>query len=72
MVKILKINKVNRTATVEINENELKSIVDSVDYMIDKQKRNLLNLMPEKEDKKKLDNFNALREDLIGVLESLN
>jgi hypothetical protein len=39
--------------------------------MTDKQKINLLNLPPDKEDRKKLDRYNALKEDLRLILESL-
>jgi hypothetical protein len=72
MVKSLKIDKVNGIATIEINKDELKSIVDSVDYMADKQKRNLLeNLPSNEEERKRLDGYNALKGGLRNVLESL-
>jgi hypothetical protein len=72
MVKSLKVEKVNGIATIEINKGELESIVDAVGYMTDKQKRNLLeNLPSNEEDRKKLDNYNALKEDLKNVLKSL-
>ena len=49
------------------------NIVDSVHYMTDKAKRNLLENLPSNEqDRTRLDNFNALKEGLRRVLESLN
>jgi hypothetical protein len=73
MVKSLTINRVNGTADIEVNKDELTSIVDSVCYMTEKAKRDLLeNLPSNEEDRTKLDNFNALKEGLRRILESLN
>ena len=73
MVKSLNIDRTNRTAVIEINKHELMNIVDSVDYMTYKAKRNLLeNLPSNEEDRTRLDNFNALKEGLKKVLDSLN
>jgi hypothetical protein len=70
MVKKLRIDKVNGIVTLEITKNDLRNIIDSVDNMIDKQKRNLLeNLPSEEEDRRKLDNYNALKEDLGKIFE---
>ena len=72
MVKSLKVEKVNGIATIEINKDELKSMVDAVEYMVDKQKRKLLENLPSNEgERKRLDNYNALKEDLKSVLKSL-
>jgi hypothetical protein len=72
MVKKLRADKVNGVVTLEITKNDLKNIIDSVDNMIDKQKRNLLeNLPSDEEDRRKLDNYNALKEDLGKVFEIL-
>ena len=73
MVKSLTIDRVNGTAAIEINKDELTSIVDSVCYMTEKAKRDLLeNLPSNEEDRMKIDNFNALKEGLRRILESLN
>jgi hypothetical protein len=70
MVKKLRIDKVHGIVTLEITKNDLRNIIDSVDNMIDKQKRNLLeNLPSEEEDRRKLDNYNALKEDLGKIFE---
>jgi hypothetical protein len=72
MVKSLKIDKVNGIATVEINKDELRYTVYSVDNMV-KQQRILLEYMPsDEEDSKTLDNYKALREDLGKILESID
>jgi hypothetical protein len=72
MVKKLRADKVNGIVTLEITKNDLRNIIDSVDNMIDKQKRNLLeNLPSDEEDRRKLDVYNALKEDLGKVFEIL-
>ena len=74
MVKSLNIDRASGVVVIEINKDELINIVDSVHYMTDKAKRrNLLeNLPSNEEDRTRLDNFNALKEGLRRVLESLN
>jgi adenylosuccinate synthase len=73
MVKKLRADKVNGIVTLEITKNDLRNIIDSVDNMIDKQKRNLLeNLPSDEEDRRKLDVYNALKEDLGKVFEILS
>ena len=73
MVKSLNIDRASGVVVIEINKDELMNIVDSVHYMTDKAKRNLLeNLPSNEEDRTRLDSFNALKEGLRRVLESLN
>jgi hypothetical protein len=73
MVKSLNIDRANGIVVIEINRGELMNIVDSVHYMTDKAKRNLLENLPSNEqDRTRLDNLNALKEGLRRVLESLN
>jgi hypothetical protein len=64
MVKCLRINKVTLSATIRVNVNDLRIITDAVDCMADKHKANLLNLSPDKEETKKLANYNAIKENL--------
>jgi hypothetical protein len=72
MIKILKIDRANRIAVIEINRDELERLVDSVNIMADKQQRDLLENPPSNEyDRRKLDNSKALKEDLRKVLDSL-
>lgn len=73
MVKSLNVDKANGIVVIEINKDELMNILDSVYYMTDKAKRNLLENLPSNEqDRTRLDNYNALKEGLRRVLESLN
>jgi hypothetical protein len=69
MVKSLNIDRNNGIAVIEINRDEFTDIVDSVYYMTDKVKRDLLENLPSNEkDRTRLDNFNALKEDLRRIL----
>jgi hypothetical protein len=73
MVRSLNIDRNNGIAVIEINRDEFTDIVDSVYYMADKVKRDLLENLPSNEkDRIKLDNFNALKEGLKKILGSLN
>ena len=73
MVKSLNIDRNNGIAVIEINRDEFTDIVDSVYYMTDKVKRDLLENLPSNEkDRTRLDNFNALKEGLRRILGSLN
>ena len=73
MVKSLNVDRANGIAVIELNKDELINMLDSVHYMTDKAKRNLLENLPSNEqDRTRLDNFNALKEGLRRVLESLN
>ena len=73
MVRSLNIDRNNGIAVIEINRDEFTDIVDSVYYMADKVKRELLENLPSNEkDRVKLDNFNALKEGLKKILGSLN
>lgn len=73
MVRSLNIDRNNGIAVIEINRDEFTDIVDSVYYMADKVKRDLLENLPSNEkDRVKLDNFNALKEGLKKILASLN
>jgi hypothetical protein len=72
MIKILKIDRGNRIAVIEITRDDLERLVDSVNIMADKQQKDLLENPPSNEyDRKKLDNARALKEDLRKVLDSL-
>lgn len=71
MVKCIRINKIELAATIRVNVEELRIIADSVDYMADKHEINLLNLSPDKEERKKLANYNAIKENLKTILQSL-
>jgi hypothetical protein len=73
MVKSLKTDRSNGLADVEINKGELKNIVQSVNYMTDKVKKELLENLPSSEEgRKRLDDYAALKEDLKKILEDLH
>lgn len=72
MLRIIKADKVNRVATLEMDKKDLENLVESVDSMSDKQQRTLLeNLPSEDQDRQKLDDYKALREELRKVLQVL-
>jgi len=63
MARTLKIDKLAKLVTIELNNNELKGILDSVDLMIQDQKRKLLENIPSNEsDRKQLEVYDSLRE----------
>ena len=73
MIKELKVDKINGMAVLEIAKNDLRNLMDSVNNMVDKQQRTLLeNLPSEESDRRKLDDYNALKEDLKKVWELLD
>jgi len=50
VIKSIRIDKVSlTTTTIQVHIEELQIIADSVNYMTDKQKINLLNLPPDEE-----------------------
>jgi hypothetical protein len=72
MLRIIKADKVNGIITLEMSEDKLRSVIDSVDNMVLKQERTLLeNLPSEDEVRRKLDDYKALKEDLQKLRESL-
>jgi len=63
MARTLKIDKSAKLVTIELDNNELKGILDSVDLMIQDQKRKLLETIPSNEsDRKQLEVYDSLRE----------
>jgi hypothetical protein len=71
VAKSIRMYKVSLTMTIKVQIYDLQIISVSVNYMTYKKKLNLLNLPPDKEYRKKLDRYNALKEDLRLILESL-
>jgi hypothetical protein len=72
MIRKLKSDRSTGIATVEISSDELRDIVDSIDNMINRQQRTLLENLPSNEvDRRRLDNYKALKESLRKVLESV-
>lgn len=72
MIRKVHADKANRTVTLEMTESDLSNIIDSIDNMVDKQQRTLLeNLPAEDRVRSKLDSYKALREDFRKVWEGI-
>jgi uncharacterized coiled-coil protein SlyX len=72
MIRKVHADKSNRIVTLEMTESDLSNIIDSIDNMVDRQQRTLLeNLPAEDRLRLKLDSFKALREDLRKVWEAI-
>jgi hypothetical protein len=72
MIRKLKSDRSTGIATIEISIDELRDIIDSIDNMIDRQQRTLLENLPSDEaDRLRLDNYKALKESLRKVWESV-
>lgn len=72
MLRILDADKVNGVVTIEMGEKDLRNLIESVEYMVEKQQRTLLeNLPSEDEVRQKLDDFKALKEQFRKVWETL-
>jgi hypothetical protein len=73
MVKVLRIDKGNKIITLEITDSEIGNTISSLENMVSTQKRDLLeNLPSNEEDRRKLDAYMSLKEDLhkaAGMLE---
>jgi hypothetical protein len=72
MAKISKIDKSSEKVTMELDKKELKSILDSIDLMIQDQKRRLLETLPSDEsDRKQLEVYDALIEAISKAWHSI-
>ena len=72
MIRNLKSDRSTGIATIEISSDELRDIIDSIDNMIDRQQRTLLENLPSDEvDRRRLDNYKALKESLRKIWESV-
>jgi hypothetical protein len=73
MIRIVKADKVYGVVTIEIGEEDVRKIIESVDNMVAKQQRTLLeNLPSEDQVRQRLDEYNALKEELRKIWQSLN
>jgi hypothetical protein len=65
LIKRVNIDEANQTVTLEISKSDLKKIIDSVTDMVSKQQRMLLENLPSSDsDRKNLDDYKALAENL--------
>ena len=67
------VHKTNGVTDVELQKDELENIVQSVNYMTDKVKKELLENLPSSEEGRKRldDDYAALKEGLKKILEEL-
>lgn len=72
MIRKLEADKPNRKVTLEMTETDLSDIIDSVNNMVDRQQRTLLENLPSEDSVRlKLDNLKALKEDLRKIWEEI-
>jgi len=70
MIRILQADKANKTVTLEITESDLSNMIDSVNDMVDRQQRTLLENLPSEDSVRlKLDSLKALKEELRKIWE---
>ena len=69
---MLNADKVNGVVTIEMGEKDLRNLIESVDNIVEKQQRTLLeNLPSEDQVRQKLDDYKALKEEFRKIWESL-
>lgn len=72
MLKKLSRDKMHGMLTLEMSEDDLKNIIESVDNMVSKEQRTLLeNLPSDDEVRSRLDGYKALKEDLRKIFEGM-
>ncbi|TLX67108.1 MAG: hypothetical protein E6L03_07635 [Thaumarchaeota archaeon] len=72
MIRKLQADRANKTVALEMSENDLSNIIESIDKMVDRQQRILLENLPSDDQLRvKLDSYKALKEDLRKIWETL-
>jgi hypothetical protein len=70
LIKKVNADKINQTVTLEIGKGDLEKIIDSVNHMVNKQQQILLENLPSSDsDRKNLDDYKALAENLRKIWE---
>ena len=65
MIRKLQADKANKTVALEMSENNLSNIIESIDNMVDRQQRILLENIPADDELRlNLDTYKGLKEDL--------
>ncbi|HET6716644.1 MAG TPA: hypothetical protein VFG90_05900 [Nitrososphaeraceae archaeon] len=70
-MKCLKIDSGASSATIRFNLDELRILVQSVDYMADKHEVNLLSLSPDKEERERIAKYIKIKKNLSRILRAL-
>jgi hypothetical protein len=72
MIRKLQDDKANKLVVLEMGESDLSSIIESIDNMVEKQQRTLLENLPSEDSVRlKLDNLKALKEVLTKIWEEI-
>lgn len=72
MIRKLQADKANKTVALEMSENDLSNIIESIDKMVDIQQRTLLENIPADDELRlNLDTYKGLKEDLRKIWEAL-
>ena len=72
MIRKLQADKANKTVALEMSENDLRNIIESIDKMVDIQQRTLLENLPADDQLRlNLDSYKGLKEDLRKILEAM-
>jgi hypothetical protein len=72
VIRKLHSDKANRIVALEMSESDLSNIIESIDNMIDRQQRILLENLPSEDRLRlKLDSYKASKEDLRKIWEAL-
>jgi hypothetical protein len=72
MIRKLQADKASKTVALEMSENDLSNIIESIDKMVDRQQRTLLENLPADDPLRlNLDSYKGLKEDLRKILEAL-
>ena len=72
MIRKLQADKANKTVALEMSENDFSNIIESIDKMVDRQQRILLENIPADDELRlNLDTYKGLKEDLRKIWEAL-
>ena len=72
MIRKLQADKATKTVALEMSENDLSNIIESIDKMVDRQQRILLENIPADDELRlNLDTYKGLKEDLRKIWEAL-
>jgi hypothetical protein len=72
MVRLIQTNKPKGFLTLEISKSEIEDILESLDTMIERQQRTLLENLPStEEERRRVDKYKQLREDFRKVMQNI-
>jgi hypothetical protein len=72
MVRLIQTNKPKGFLTLEISKSEIEDILESLDTMIERQQRTLLENLPStEEERRRVDKYKQLREDFRKVMQNV-